>query len=210
VVRIGTLVALATLLISCQNESHPAFSPAPSPSPHISPAAAILQSSEVPTGLTACVGSNQPVDVYASVMNGFDIAVGRRLSGYWEDLVAEGAESGSVSVYASDPASCAAELGAGNASAIASVVIRFADDGQADRAWQAGLFGFIPPAPAQLQAGMTRGAATGLGLSSFTYERPTVRLATWRRGFYVALVIATNLDLNTYKAATALINARLN
>jgi hypothetical protein len=198
------------LLISCQNESHPAFSPAPSPSPHILPAAAILQSSEVPAGLTACVGSNQPVDVYASVMNGFDTAIGRRWSGYWDDIVAEGAESGSVSVYASDPASCAAELGAANASAIASVVIRFADDGQADRAWQAGLFGFIPPAPAQLQAGMTRGAATGLGLSSFTYERPSARLATWRRGFYVALVIASNLDVNTFKASAALINARLN
>src|ERR1041384_6664771 len=98
------------LLISCQNESHPAFSPAPSPSPHISPAAAILQSSEVPPGMTPCVGSNQPVDVYASVMNGFDTAIGLRLSGYWDELVAEGAESGSVSVYASDPASCAARL----------------------------------------------------------------------------------------------------
>jgi hypothetical protein len=198
------------LLISCQNESHPAFSPGPSPSPHISPAAAVLQSNEVPTGLTACVGSNQPVDVYASVMNGFDTAIGLRWSGYWDELVAEGAESGSVSVYASDPASCSAELGAGNASAIASVVIRFADDGAADRAWQAGVFGFIPPAPAQLQAGMTRGAATGLGLSSFTYERPSARLASWRRNSYAALMIATNLDVNAYKAATALINARLN
>ncbi|HEY6114737.1 MAG TPA: hypothetical protein VI172_02150, partial [Candidatus Dormibacteraeota bacterium] len=105
-VRIGTWFALAMLLISCQNESHPAFSPAPSPTPHISPAAAILQPSEAPPGLVACVGSNQPVDVYASVMNGFDTAVGLRLSGYWNDLVAEGAESGSVSVYATDPASC--------------------------------------------------------------------------------------------------------
>jgi len=35
-------------------------------------------------------------------------------------------------------------------------------------------------------------------------------LATWRRNFYVALVIATNLDLTTFTAATALINARLN
>jgi hypothetical protein len=198
------------LLVSCQNESHPAFSPAPSPSPHIAPAAAILQPSEVAPGLTVCVGSNQPVDVYASVMDGFDTAIGQRLSGYWNDLVAEGAESGSVSVYASDPASCAAELGAGTAGAIASVVVRFGDDGEAERAWQAGLFGFIPPAPAQLQAGMTRGAATGLGLSSFTYARPSVRLATWRRSFYVALMIATNQDVNTFQAATALINARLN
>ena len=66
------------------------------------------------------------------------------------------------------------------------------------------------PAPAQSQPGLIRGAATGLGLSSFTYERPPVRLATWRRSFYVALLIANNVDANTFKAATALINARLN
>src|SRR6266536_1635933 len=198
------------LLISCQNESHPAFSPVPSPSPHISPAAAILQSTEVPATLTACVGSNQPIDVYVSVMNGFDTSIGQRLSTYWDDLVALGASAGTISVYASNPVACSAELGAASVPALASVVIRFGDAGQADRAWQAGVFGFTPPAPAQLQAGMTRGADPGLGLSSFTYQRPSVRLATWRRNFYVALVIATNLDLTTFTAAAALINARLN
>ena len=198
------------LLISCQNESHPAFSPVPSPSPHISPAAAILQSNEVPATLTACVGSNQPIDVYVSVMSGFDTSIGERLEVYWNDLVALGASSGAISVYASSSVACSAELGAASVPALTSVVIRFADSGQADRAWQGGVFGFTPPAPAQLQAGMTRGAGTGLGLSSFTYQRPSVRLASWRRNFYVALVIATNLDLNTFTAATALINARLN
>jgi len=198
------------LLISCQNESHPAFSPVPSPSPHISPAAAILQPSEVPATLTACVGSSQPIDVYVSVMSGFDTTMGERLAGYWNDLVALGASAGSISVYAANPVACSAEFGAASVPALTTVVIRFADASQADRAWQAGVFGFTPPAPAQLQAGMTRGAATGLGLSSFTYQRPSVRLASWRRNFYVALVIATNLDLNTFTAATALINARLN
>jgi hypothetical protein len=199
------------LLISCQNESHPAFSPAPSPSPHISPAAAILQSGEVPATLTACVGSNQPIDVYVSVMTGFDTSIGQRLGVYWNDLMALGATAGSISVYAANPVACSAELGAASAvPVLTSVVIQFGDAGQADRAWQAGVFGFIPPAPAQLQAGMTRGAATGLGLSSFTYQRPAVRLASWRRNFYVGLVIATNLDVNTFTAATAHINARLN
>ena len=209
-VRIGTWIALAVLLISCQNESHPAFSPVPSPSPHISPAAAILQSSEVPSTLNACVGSNQPIDVYVSVMSGFDTTTGERLGVYWNELVAAGASAGAISVYAADPIACSAELGAASVPALASVVIRFEDAGQADRAWQAGVFGFTPPAAAQLQAGMTRGAPTGLGLSSFTYQRPSVRLATWRRNFYVALVLATNLDAGTFTAATALINARLN
>src|SRR6266705_1966146 len=100
------------LLISCQNESHPAFSPALSPSPHISPAAAILQSSEVPATLTACVGSNQPIDVYVSVMSGFDTSVGQRLAAYWSDLEALGAGAGAISVYASSPVACSKELGA--------------------------------------------------------------------------------------------------
>jgi len=156
------------------------------------------------------VGSNQPIDVYVSVMSGFDTSIGERLAIYWNDLVALGASAGSISVYASNPVACSAELGAASVPALASVVIRFGETGQADRAWQSGVFGFTPPAPAQLQAGMTRGAATGLGLSSFTYQRPSVRLASWRRSFYVALVIATKFDLNTFTAATALINARLN
>ena len=99
------------LLISCQNESHPAFSPVPSPSPHISPAAAILQSTEVPATLTACVGSNQAIDVYVSVMSGFDTSIGQRLGTYWNDLVALGASAGAISVYASNPVACSAELG---------------------------------------------------------------------------------------------------
>jgi hypothetical protein len=198
------------LLISCQNESHPAFSPVPSPSPHISPAAAILQSSEVPSTLTACVGSGQTIDVYVSVVSGFDTTVGQRLTAYWNDLLSSGAQSGAISVHASSPVACSAELGAASVPALTSLVIRFGDSAQADRAWEAGVFGFTPPAVAQLQAGMTRGTATGLGLSSFTYTRLSVRLATWRRNFYVALVLATNLDANTFTSATALINARLN
>jgi hypothetical protein len=198
------------LITACQNETHPAFSPAPSPSPHIKPAAAILQPGEAPATFTPCVGSNQPIDVYVSVMNGFDTAIGLRLATYWNDLAADGAQGGAISIYAASDAACSAEFGAAGVGALTSIVIQFRDAGEADRAWQAGPFGFVPPAVAQLQAGMTRGTATGLGLSSFTYERPSVRLATWRRNFYVGLVIATNLDVNTFKAATALINARLN
>ena len=209
-VRLGALFALVVVLTACQNESHPAFSPAPSPSPHITPAAAILQPDEAPASFTPCVGSNQPIDVYVSVMNGFDTAIGQRLTTYWNDLVADGAQSGAISVYAASDVACSAEFGAAGVGALTSVVIRFGDSGEADRAWQAGAFGFVPPAVAQLQTGMTRGTATGLGLSSFTYERPSVRLASWRRNFYLALVIATNLDSNTFQAATALINARLN
>jgi hypothetical protein len=59
-------------------------------------------------------------------------------------------------------------------------------------------------------AGVTSGTATGLGVSSFTYERPSVRLASWNRSVFVALVVATNLDLNAFKAAATIVDAHLN
>ena len=119
--------------------------------------------------------------------------------------------SGAISVYAADPTACKAELGATTTvKSVASVVIQFDDEGQADRAWQAGVFGFVPPATGELLPGLTRGTATGLGLSSFTYERPSVRLACWRHSVYVALVVVSNFDLNTFGAATAAIDPRLN
>ena len=91
-----------------------------------------------------------------------------------------------------------------------SATPRAADEGQADRAWQSGVFGFAPPPPGELVPGLTRGTSTGLGLSSFTYDRPSIRLACWHRSVFVALVAVSNLDLTTFKATTAAIDARLN
>src|SRR2546426_307575 len=59
------LVLLSVL--ACQSDTHPAFSPRPSPSPHTRPTAAILQSADVPSTLNVCVGSG-PMDVYLSVL----------------------------------------------------------------------------------------------------------------------------------------------
>jgi hypothetical protein len=176
----------------------------------MAPTAAILQSSDVPTTLNACVGSG-PLDVYLSVLETAEPKLAGRLTTQWIDLVNHGARAGAISVYAASPAACKVELGSTTtAKAIASVVIQFEDAGQADRAWQAGVFGFIPPAPGELMPGLVRGTGTGLGLSSFTYDRPSVRLACWRHSVYVALVAVSNFDLGTFKAATAAIDPRLN
>jgi hypothetical protein len=72
------------------------------------------------------------------------------------------------------------------------------------------VFGFAPPPPGQLTPGLTRGTSTGLGLSSFTYDRPSVRLASWHRSVFVALLVVSNFDVTTFKAATAAIDPRLN
>ncbi len=68
----------------------------------------------------------------------------------------------------------------------------------------------MPPTTGELPAGVTSGTTTGLGLSSWTYDRPPVRLASWHKSVFVALVIVSNLDAATFKATTTAIDARLN
>ncbi|HKW07514.1 MAG TPA: hypothetical protein VJS19_08105 [Candidatus Dormibacteraeota bacterium] len=201
---------LLVAMVACQNETHPVFSPVPSPTPHTQPTAAILQAGDVPAGLSVCLGSG-PIDVYLSVLADATSDLAARDTALWQSLRQLGAVSGAISVFAADPSSCKAELGAaGNVKAMASFVAEFGDEAEADRAWQAGVFGFAPPPNGQVAPGMTRGASTGLGASSFVYDRPSVRLASWRRSLFVALVVASNLDLNSFHAATGAVDPRLN
>ena len=198
------------MAVACQSETHAVFSPVPSPSPHTAPTAAILQSSDVPAGLNVCVGSG-PIDVYLSVIAAADPTLSSRESDQWLQLRKQGATTGAISVFAANASACTAELGATtNVKAMTSFVAWFADEGEADRAWQAGVCGFAPPPPGQLTPGLNRGTSTGLGLSSFTYDRPSVRLASWRRSVFVALLVVSNFDVTTFKAATAALDPRLN
>ena len=208
--RFGTWLLLLGLITACQSETHAVFSPAPAPTPHTAPTAAVLQSADIPGGLGVCPGSG-PMDVYLSVLETSDPSLAARLSDQWFGLLKTGADAGAISIFAASSSACQAELGATtNVRAMTSFVARFADSSEADRAWQAGVFGFAPPPPGELTPGLTVGTSTGLGASSFTYDRPSVRLACWRRSVYVAMVVVTNLDLNTFRAATAAIDRRLN
>ncbi len=156
-----------------------------------------------------CLGSG-PIDVYLASLSQADATIGERSADQWQQLRLQGAREGAISLYVSNASACNAELGAtSSVKALVSFVARFDDSGHAHRAWEAGALGFAPPPPAVIVAGVTRGTATGLGLSSFTYERPSVRLASWQRSVFVALVVASNLDLNTFKAAATSVNARL-
>ena len=203
-------LALVVVSVACQSDTHAVLSPVPSPTPHTDPTKAILQSADVPAGLDPCLGSG-PVDVYVAQLAGADARVAARVSAQWQELLADGAEAGAISVFSADPSACKAELGAtGNVKAVTSLVAVFADPGQADRAWGSGIFGFIPPPVGEVVPGVTRGAATGLGLSSFTYNRPPVQLACWHRSVFVAMVVVSSLDTATFKSATAAVDARLN
>jgi hypothetical protein len=209
--RLIAILGLSILIAACQNTAPVAVvTPSPSPTPHAAATDTVLQTSEVPAGLSPCLGSG-PIDVYITTLANADANLAARVANQWQQLRLAGATSGAISLFASTPAACNAELATtSSAKAIAAFVAEFTEAGQADRAWEAGVFGFIPPTPGELPAGVTRGPATGLSLSSWTYDRSPVHLASWHKSVYVALVVVTNLDAAAFKAATTAIDARLN
>ena len=208
--RLIAILALSALA-ACQSGTHPVSSPAqPSPTPSNSPTSAILQSDDIPSGLKVCLGSG-PIDVYITSLASAEPALAAKVGTQWQQLVVGGATGGAIALFTASPAACNAELGAtSNVKSITSFVAIFADSAQADRAWGSGVFGFVPPAPGEILPGAVRGTDTGLGLSSWTYDRSSIRLAAWHKSVFVALVVVSNLDAAAFKAATAAIDARLN
>jgi hypothetical protein len=207
--RLIGILALGALFTGCQSNTHPVFSPLPTPTPHTQPTAAILQSADSPAGLTPCLGSG-PIDVYITNLAQSDAALAARVAAQWEQLRSGGANAGAISLFTAIPAACRAELGTtSNVKSVASFAAVFDDPGQADRAWGSGVFGFAPPASGQIIPGVARGTSTGLGLNSWTYDRPPLRLACWRKSVFVAFVVVSNLDAAAFKAATAAVDARL-
>jgi len=209
--RYPLVVALVSVLAGCQISSTPVAAPIVSPTtPHTAAAAAALQAADVPAGLQPCPSSGQ-LAAYLTSLQTSNPTLAQRLSTQWQALEKAGAQDAAITLFAADPTACSAELAAsGTVKSAASVVIRFSDEGQADRAWEAGILGFAPPAPGDLPPGVARGTSTGLGQSAWTYKNPPVLLACWRKAVFAALVVVTNLDDVTFKAAAAAIDARLN
>jgi hypothetical protein len=208
--RLTSVIAITALLSVCHAATQPTASPLSSPTPHTPPTASILQSGDIPAGLVVCLGSG-PIDIYVTSLAHSDAALAAKVATQWDELRAEGAHDGAISLFVANRAACSAELAAmGAFKGLVSFVAAFGDAGEADRAWESGVFGFIPPAPGELPPGVVRGTPTGLGLSSWTIDSAPVRLASWHKSVFVALVVATNLDVTTFKTATAAVDARLN
>jgi hypothetical protein len=207
--RLLAVVATAALVAGCQVTSTATPPPRPSPTPHASVAAAVLQSSDVPAELKPCPSSGS-VDTYITALQSADASLAQRVAGQWQSLKKEGATEGVIALFSADPSACSAELAAtGTVKSEASLVVAFGDEGEADRAWQGGILGFVPPAPGELPPGMARGPGTGLGTTSWTYDRSPVRLACWRRTVLVALVVTNNLDGAAFSGAAAAVDARI-
>jgi hypothetical protein len=198
------------LLAGCQATPTPVVSPVLSPTPHTPVTTAALQAADVPADLQPCPASG-PIATYLTTIKAANPTLAQKLSVQWLALEKSGAQDAAITLFAADPTACSAELAAtGTVRSAASVVVVFADEGQADRAWQAGLLGFAPPAPGEVPPGMVRGTDTGLGDSSWTYRNAPVALASWRKLVFVALLVVTNLDDTAFKAAAAAVDARLN
>jgi hypothetical protein len=207
--RFISTVAMGLFLAACQSGTATP-TPSPSASTHNTAATAVIQQNEVPGGLTKCPGSG-PIAGYLTALQATDATLASRLTGQWQQLQAKGATSAAITLYTYDPSACTAELAASSTTkSLSSFVAEFGDEGQAERAWGAGVLGFATPAPDQVAPGILRGSGTGLGVSSWTYTGTQVRLACWHRSVFVSLVILSNLDDGAYKAVTAAIDARLN
>jgi hypothetical protein len=212
VTRLTAAVAISLALSACTSPlaAPPPPSPLPSPTPHNPVTSTLLEPADLPAPLAQCPGSG-PIASYIAATRSANPDLAQRLSRQWNDLKSLGATEAAIGLFAADPSACAAELAAvNNVQSAASLVVAFAEQGQADRAWQAGILGFTPPVPGEVPPGVTRGADTGLGPSSWTYDRTPVRLACWQKNVFVALVVFTNLDATAFKAGTAAVDARLN
>ena len=210
--RFPAFIVLIAFVAACQSTARPVASPTPtpSPSPHTAAADAVLQVGDIPSGLSICPASG-PFDAYVANLQASQPALASRLNDEWQSLRTMGAISAGISLYTSDNSACTAELAAvAKPKSAAAFVAMFRDEGQADRAWQSGVLGFVPPAPGELPPGLNRGTGTGLGLSSWTYTRTPVQLACWHKSVFVALVVLANLDAAAFKTATAAVDARLN
>src|SRR5260370_27931142 len=99
---------LACALVACQSQTHAVVSPLPQPTPHTPSTAAVLQSGDVPAGLTVCLGSG-PIDVYLSVLATQDAALASRESDQWQQLRNQGATAGAISIFTANPSACKVE-----------------------------------------------------------------------------------------------------
>lgn len=176
------------------------------------PAAISLQPPDLPTDFQRCAASGE-VTGYLRFVGRSNQAARDEMVSSWKDLQREGAAAAAVTVYAQQPAACGDRLGAGVGASVATVVVRFRDDGAASAAYQRGMLGFTTPSPDEEVAGMSQGVATGLGRNAWVLERSvsgrSLIVGLWQRGLIVVLLIAVDADPLHAKQAMAAVESRI-
>jgi hypothetical protein len=195
----GALAWLA--LVGCQ------VAGAPPPDP----VQIMLQPGDLPADLHRCPASGD-LDGYLRSLAGSPPAHDE-LVGAWHDLQHAGAQAAALAVYAVQGQACAARLGTGSGTSVASLVVRFRDDGAAAAAYQRGVLGFTTPSEDADVPAMTRGAATGIGRNAWILERSVqgraVIVGLWERDAVLVLYVAVDADPLNAKRALSTVDGRI-
>jgi len=180
--------------------------------PSVPPAQIGLQSGDLPDGLSRCRASGD-IDTFLHSLQGDSLAAHDELVAAWKDMQRRGATKAAVTVYAVQPAACAARLGSGPGASVTSIVVEFRDGGAAQAAFQRGVLGFTTPSEDADVPDMTRGAATGLGRSAWVIERTTqgraLIVGLWERSAVLVLFMAVDADPLHAKQAMSSIDGRI-
>jgi hypothetical protein len=171
-----------------------------------------VQAADV-SGLTRCAQSGSPDDVGKALRSAGDTAGAERLASSWTDAKASGGQSANFVGYTASPSDCleimSSQTDVSNVQGmwVASYVIVFSTDSQAQAAWKAGIYGGTPD---QFRGfGGTVGNTTGLGDNSETINTPSSGwTAIWTKGSsYSAL--ATNFGPLTAQQLASKVNQRM-
>lgn len=171
------------------------------------PVQAGLQAGDVPANLRRCPGSGA-IDGFLQELGRRNPAARDEVQQSWRELKQAGGSDAAIDLFAAAPAACAARLGTGDGTTVASYVVRFRDEQSAAAAFRKGMLGFGTPNQDEQIEGLTQGAATGVGQTSWIVQRQVggraLFVACWQRGAMAALLLGVDLDpLHARQAMTA-------
>ena len=176
------------------------------------PAQVGLQAGDLPANLRRCPGSG--------AIDGFLQELGRRnpsardeVQQSWREQRQAGGSDAAIDLFAADPAACGARLGTGPGTTVASYVVRFRDEQSAAAAFRKGMLGFSTPNQDQQLEGLTQGAATGVGRSSWVLQRQVggraLYVAFWQHGAMTVLLLSVDLDPLHARQAMSAVDGRI-
>ena len=180
--------------------------------PTVSPAQIGLQQGDLPSELARCPASGE-IGGYLRSPQPSNRPAHDELQSAWQDLQRHGATQAAVTVYAAEPAACAARLGTGEGTSVSSLVVQFRDDAAATAAYQRGVLGFTTPSEDADVPGMDRGAATGVGRNSWVLQRSVqgrvLIVGLWERNAVLVLFVAVDADPLNAKRALSDVDGRI-
>jgi hypothetical protein len=180
--------------------------------PSVPPVQIGLQQGDLPAEMRRCPVSGD-IGAYLRSLQRDHQPAHDELLGAWQDLQHHSAVQAAVTVYAAQPAACAARLGSGDGANVSSLVVEFRDDSAASAAYQRGVLGFTTPSEDAEVPGMDRGAATGIGRNAWVLQRSlqgrALIVGLWERHAVLVLFVAVDADPLNAKRALSAVDGRI-